>query len=281
VLSELAPAKINLNLFLGPTRADGRHELVSVMQSITLADTLTMADTDAPGDEVRCEGVAGPNLAAAALGAFRERTGWDGPAQLLEIVKRVPIAAGMGGGSGDAAAALRLISRRSGLGDQAMLEEIAAGLGADVPAQVRPGRVLATGAGEQLERLSDPEPFGVLVLPSAFALSTAAVYAQADSMGLAHNEQELREILVRVLSGDALAINELTPAAIALEPSIEAALAHASSLGAHTALLSGSGPTALGLFDTLGAAEDAARRSVSLGVRALAAAPIEASLGHN
>ena len=85
-MRELAPAKVNLNLYLGPLRADGRHELVSVMQSITLCDELELADGER--DEVLCAGVEGPNLAASALTAFREATGWDGPGQRIEIVKR-------------------------------------------------------------------------------------------------------------------------------------------------------------------------------------------------
>ena len=98
----------------------------------------------------------------------------------------MPVAAGLGGGSGDAAAALRLAAAASGLGDERLLLELAAELGADVPAQVRPGRWLASGAGERLQALPDPSaPFGVLVLPVAARLSTAAVYEQADRMGIA------------------------------------------------------------------------------------------------
>src|ERR1700733_6048404 len=148
-LHALAPAKINLGLFVGPTRADGRHELTTVMQSISLADELTLQAAPAPdasGDVVVCPGVPGPpseNLAAAALAAFRAATGWDAPPLQLHIVKRVPVAAGLGGGSGDAAATLRLAATASGLGDHALLGEIARALGADVPAQVQPGRWLA------------------------------------------------------------------------------------------------------------------------------------------
>src|SRR5882724_7782601 len=99
-----APAKINLGLFVGPARAgDGRHELVTVMQSISLADELTLepAPIGATEDEIVCPALAEPpqqNLAAQALRLFRERTGWDGPPQRLQIVKRIPVAAGLGGG---------------------------------------------------------------------------------------------------------------------------------------------------------------------------------------
>ena len=208
-----------------------------------------------------CPGVPGPpseNLAAAALAAFRTATGWDAPPLQLHVVKRVPVAAGLGGGSGDAAAALRLAAAASGLGDHALLEEIARTLGADVPAQVQPGRWLARGAGEELRALPDPViPLGVLVLPVARPLSTADVYAQADRMSLVREQAELEDAH-RALA-DALADgsplppaellrNDLEGAARALCPEIDAALAEIRETDADAALVSGSGPTVLGLF---------------------------------
>jgi 4-diphosphocytidyl-2-C-methyl-D-erythritol kinase len=256
-----APAKINLGLFVGPTRPDGRHELVSVMQSISLADELTLerAPTGAERDEVVCAGVQGENLAARALELFREATGWaEGPLR-LRIDKHVPVAAGLGGGSGDAAAALRLARAASGLGDEDLLFALAGELGADVPAQVSPGRWLATGAGEVLERIPDPvSPFGVLVLADAGGLSTADVYAEADRLELAHDArflgERLRELRGAFELGAALPgrgdllHNDLQAAAIVLCPEIERALARAMDAGAEVAFVSGSGPTVVGLF---------------------------------
>ncbi len=266
-LHALAPAKINLGLFVGPTRADGCHELTTVMQSISLADELTLqaaADPNASGDVVVCPGLDDPpappaeNLAAVALAAFRAATGWDAPPLQLHITKRVPVAAGLGGGSGDAAAALRLAAAASGLGDHTLLEEIARTLGADVPAQVRPGRWLARGAGEQLQALPDPVvPLGVLVLPIARPLSTADVYAQADRTGLVRERVELEDAhraLVEALADGSplppaeLLHNDLEGAARALCPEIDAALAEVRVVDADAALVSGSGPTVLGLF---------------------------------
>ncbi len=263
-LHTLAPAKINLGLFLGPTRADGRHELTTVMQSISLADELTLSaasNPDAGGDVVVCPGVPGPpaeNLAAAALAAFRGATSWDAPPLQLHIVKHTPVAAGLGGGSGDAAAALRLAAAASGLGDRELLDELARALGADVPAQVQPGRWLACGAGEQLHALPDPiVPLGVLVLPLAHALSTADVYAQADRMGLVRGQSEIedahRALADALADGSplppvALLRNDLEDAARALCPEVDAALLDARSVDADVALVSGSGPTVLGLF---------------------------------
>jgi len=150
-LRALAPGKTNLCLFLGPTRADGLHELVSVIEPLSLADELTLEPLPggapvaaAPGagdmgcaageDEVVCAGVEGPNLAGAALAAFRAASGWEGPPLRLTIAKRVPVAAGMGGGSGDAAAALRLAAHAAGRpADDPLLARLAPQLGADVP----------------------------------------------------------------------------------------------------------------------------------------------------
>jgi 4-diphosphocytidyl-2-C-methyl-D-erythritol kinase len=266
----LAPAKVNLGLFLGPPRdADGRHELVSVMQSISLADELTLsrAPAGAPGDELLCPGVevtADENLAARALAAFRARTGWDAPPLRLEIVKRIPIAAGLGGGSADAAAVLRLASHASGLGDPGLLWELAAQLGADVPAQVDPGRWLAAGAGERLQELPPPAAsLGLLVLPLQAHLSTAAVYAEADRLGLAREAGELPELLLALrhalaqeeaLPADArLLANDLEQAAVSLCPAIAGALEEARLAGAATSIVSGSGPTVVGLFPGAGA----------------------------
>jgi 4-diphosphocytidyl-2-C-methyl-D-erythritol kinase len=261
----LAPAKINLGLFVGPVRpSDGRHELVSVMQSISLADELTLeaAPAGSETDEVVCPGVSladGENLAATALRAFRASTGWRAPPLRLSIVKRIPVAAGLGGGSADAAAALRLARHASGLGDERLLHTLATQLGADVPAQIAPGRWLASGAGE---RLAELEPwrsrFGVLVLPAAASLSTAAVYAEADRLGLVRPHAALverhKELLAAFAHGAALPAarellhNDLQRAAVSLRPRIADALGEAREAGAELALVSGSGPTVLGLF---------------------------------
>ena len=99
----LAPAKINMCLFLGATRADGKHELVSVMQSLAWGDEVTAEPAER--DEVICPGVDGPNLAEAALAAVPDGR----PPLRITIEKRIPIAAGLGGGSADAAAVLRLL----------------------------------------------------------------------------------------------------------------------------------------------------------------------------
>ena len=242
-MTERAPAKINLCLYLGPTRDDGRHELVTVMEPLELADTVTLERGSAAEDEVVCPGVEGPNLALTALERFRQATGWDGDPVRIVIDKRIPVAGGMAGGSADAAAALRLAHRASGLGDEALLHALAGTLGSDVPSQVRPRRVIARGAGERLE---DAPPgdrrYGVLVLPSDHQLSTGAVYAEADRLGLQRPSLDGVDTTRRH--------NDLEQAAISLQPSIQAALAAALDVGADHAMVSGSGPTVLGFFET-------------------------------
>jgi 4-diphosphocytidyl-2-C-methyl-D-erythritol kinase len=279
-LRALAPAKINLGLFVGPTRPDGRHELTSVMQSISLADELTL-ELAPPGverDEVLCAAVAGENLAARALELFRAATGWEQAPMRLQIDKRIPIAAGLGGGSADAAAALRLAMAASGLGDMDLLHVLAAELGADVPAQVAPGRWLATGVGERLEALPDPvSPLGVLVLAQASGLSTAEVYAMFDQIGIARdapNLEERREMLVEALElGPALPAetfllhNDLQASAVKLCPAIEKALLEAGEAGAEAAFLSGSGPTVVGLFGRANGLARAQRAAAGLAGR--------------
>jgi 4-diphosphocytidyl-2-C-methyl-D-erythritol kinase len=266
----LAPAKINLGLFLGPARAqDGRHELVTVMQSVSLADELTLepADGDAREDQVFCPGVpaaAGENLAGAALRAFRESSGWKAPPLRLSIVKRIPVAAGLGGGSADAAAALRLARYASGIGDEQLLRELGAALGADVPAQISPGCWLASGAGERLQKLPQPSFIAeLLVLPADAELATRDVYAEADRLGLGRSPGELADRLRELRDAwskparegghvgpvaSELLHNDLQDAALALCPEIADSLNEARRAGADLALVSGSGPTVVGLF---------------------------------
>jgi 4-diphosphocytidyl-2-C-methyl-D-erythritol kinase len=284
-LRDTAPAKVNLCLFLGPTREDGRHELVSIFQPVGLADTVELepGGLGTSADRVVCPGVEGENLAATAMKSFRERTGWNGAPVRLTIEKRIPIAAGMAGGSADAGAALRLVARAAGIDDDGLLRQIAAGLGADVAAQVRPGRYLATGAGERLTPLPAPRPYGVLVIPSHRRLSTADVYREADRQGLPRDAADLASKLRQVSTmsddlPDHLVVNDLEPAARALCPPIDAALADARRVGARRALVCGSGPTVVGLFPDLMAARGAAARLSERDPRPFAVTPWGATL---
>ncbi len=251
-----APAKLNLCLYLGPRRADGLHELCSLFEPLALADLLAISE--AASDEVICAGVEGENLAAAALTALRAR-GWERPPLRIEIEKRVPVAAGLGGGSADAAAVLRLAG-----GEVGDLQGLAAELGADVPSQLLPAPALVRGAGERVEPLPEPAPHAAVLLPDRGGLSTAAVFAEADRLGCGRGADELESLAVRLrqaagagaspLSYPELLVNDLEPPARALRPAIGDALDELREAGAPVALLSGSGPTAVGLFPDLAAA---------------------------
>lgn len=272
VLMTEARAKVNLCLFVGPQRGDGRHEVVTLMDTLDLCDEVRM-QTDPPGvveDEVVCPDVKGPNLAADALRAFRERTGWNGAPVRLEIDKRIPVAGGMAGGSADAAAALRLAAEASGLGDRRLLEEIAATLGADVPSQVRGGLVLATGTGSRLRPLGLTLSYSVVVVPSDAGLSAADVYAEADRLRLPRETLDLARSLTRMqaaLSSERILEhlhNDLQDAARSLCPPIDRALEAVLAAGADHALVCGSGPTVLGVFAGAGHGERAASVRASL-----------------
>jgi 4-diphosphocytidyl-2-C-methyl-D-erythritol kinase len=263
-----APAKLNLCLYLGEVRDDGLHELCSLFEPLALADPIEVVEAER--DEVLCPGVEGENLAARALAGLRAR-GWERPPLRIRIEKRIPVAAGLGGGSADAAAVLRLAREPVGAaGWIPNLEEIAAELGADVPSQLAPALSLVQGAGERVERLPDPVPHAVVLLPGGGGLGTADVFAEADRLGLGRSGEELREIgdrLRRVAGAGAsplsypdLLVNDLEPAARSLRPEIGEALDALRAVGAAAALLTGSGPTAFGLFADLAAAREAADR---------------------
>ena len=238
---------------------------MSPRQAVPPADELT---TYARGDHdvVVCPGVEGENLAARALALFREATGWDGPPQRLSIDKRVPVAAGMGGGSGDAAAALRLAAHASGGAPPELLHELAVQLGADVPSQLVPGRVLMHGAGENVDRLPDPEPFGLVIVPSRHTLSTPDVYRAFDRLGAARTPEDLDRAREAALADEPPPpVNDLQDAARALCPAIDAALFPG-------AMVSGSGPTVFARF----ASPEIARQVATTIPGAIAAEPVGA-----
>lgn len=267
-----APAKLNLCLFVGAPRDHGLHEIRSLFEPISLVDRIEV--TEAPADAVVCPEVGGENLAAKALQALRQR-GWDHPPVRVEISKRIPVAGGLGGGSADAAAVLRFAA-----GEVEGIEEAAAELGADVPSQLRPAFSLVGGAGEQVEPLPPPGEHAIVLLPDSQGLSTADVYAEADHIGLGRDASQLEELGRRLRDAVAagaspldytqLLVNDLEPAALALRPRIGDALEALRAAGAARALISGSGPTAFGLFADLASAEAAA---AGLGPGAIVSTP--------
>jgi 4-diphosphocytidyl-2-C-methyl-D-erythritol kinase len=272
----LAPAKLNLCLYVGPVREDGLHEIRSLFEPLELADELAIRAAEA--DEVICEGIEGPDLTATALASLREH-GWDGPPLRIEVSKRIPVAAGLGGGSADAAAVLRLA-----MGEIEGLRTIAAGIGADVPSQLQPRPCLVAGAGEVIEPVAQPAEHAVALIPQPEGLSTAEVYAEADRLGTVRGESELEAIRRRLRdavdeAGSPLdyrehLVNDLQPAAISLRPEIGDALAALEQSGAGHAMVTGSGPTAFGLYPTKDEAAAAAKELAERFPGALATGPL-------
>ena len=250
-------AKINVALVVGPLRADGKHEIVTVLQRIDLHDGIELVRTS-DGDIV-VEGFPDDTLVHQALQALAEAfasgSGWR-----ARIEKRIPVAAGLGGGSSDAAAALQLgnalLSKPRASGE---LHELAARIGADVPFFLRDGPQLATGDGSNLSPLHLPLDFAVvLALPEGETKeSTGAVYRRFDARGGAAGFDERRGALLEALeaverSRDLAALPRNDLASSPLSDELE-------RLGAFRADVSGAGPAVYGLFEHEGDAERAAR----------------------
>jgi len=242
----IAAAKINLALVVGSARADGKHELTTVYQALELGDEIDIE----PADETTVEGFDDTIVRSALAllpGAWRVR-----------IEKRIPVAAGLGGGSSDAAAALRLVNAQL---EQPLpageLHALAAKVGADVPFFLQAGPQLGTGDGTVLEPLELPLDYAVLLLLPAgeHKRSTADVYAAFDARGgapgYAERAADLRSALAAVERPRDFAA--LPPNDLASSPLAERLRAE----GAFRADVSGAGPVAYGLFDRVDDAERA------------------------
>lgn len=259
-----APAKLNLCLYLGPRRKDGLHELTSIFEPLTLHDTITVSEggPEALVDQVICPGVPGENLVTKAMRMMRSE-GWSLPLLKVEIDKRIPVQAGLGGGSADAAAILRL-----GAGEVEDLAGLALLLGADVPSQLNPKPLLVEGVGQKLTTLPEPAEHWIVLLPFEQGLSTRAVFDESDRMKLGRSQEEIDEISGRLwavatnsvspLLYPALLVNDLEPAAISLMPEIGLAKERLTAAGAEFTGMTGTGPTVFGLFPDQGSAEVAA-----------------------
>lgn len=249
-----APAKINLALVVGPRRPDGKHELATVYQRIDLGDRVTVE----PAEETTVEGFEEDTIVRAALDALETPHGWR-----IRIEKHTPVAAGLGGGSSDAATALRLANAQ--LDEPRELHDLAASLGADVPFFLRDGPQLGTGDGTELEPLELPQDFVVLLLlpHGAVKPATAQVYAEFDARGgeVGYDERlaALRAALAQVRRPRDLAAlppNDLASSPLAGELRAE---------GAFRADVSGAGPVLYGLFHRIADAKRAAHAVRGLG----------------
>jgi len=287
------PAKLNLQLAVGPPRADGYHDLVTVFHAVSLFDEITARPAGRDGVSVTGEGADrvpedGDNLALRAVAALREAAVPASPADAggvhITIAKRIPVAAGLAGGSADAAAALVACNELWGTGlGQPQLLEIAARVGSDVAFAVLGGTAVGRGRGERLTpALAPATPYHWVLAFADGQLSTPAVYAALDRLRAAEAgapaakrraaEPVLDAALMSALrSGDARQLgralsNDLQPAALSLFPALRKTLAAGIELGALGALVSGSGPTCLFLAASADRALDLAASLSGAGV---------------
>jgi 4-diphosphocytidyl-2-C-methyl-D-erythritol kinase len=233
----LAPAKLNLALVVGPARPDGRHEVATVLQRISLADRITLV----PSEELRIDGFAEDTIVRQALESLAAAAGTQ-PAWRVQIEKQIPVAAGLGGGSSDAAAALRLANASVPRPlDDGALHALAARIGADMPFFLTVGPQLGEGDGTELRPLELPQDYWVLLLfPSGERKeSTGAVY---DAFEGEEGFEERRAALLQALAlGD---LGALPPNDLASSPLADRLRAQ----GAFRADVTGAGPAVYGLF---------------------------------
>ncbi len=260
-------AKLNLTLDILGKREDGYHDLRMVMQSITLADTLTLEENQGEGLRVsanlRFLPTGEKNLAAAAALRFWEALGREPEDLDIRIEKRIPVCAGMAGGSSDAAAVLRALNQRSG--DPFSPKELARlgeRVGSDVPYCVLGGTALAEGRGEVLTPLAPLPRCWVVACKPDFPISTPELFAQADRVKL-RRRPDTAGLVAALEAGDLGGVarrmynvfEDVLPARLYTRVAeIKNILIQCGALGAN---MSGSGPTAFGLFDRLEAAQEA------------------------
>lgn len=260
-------AKLNLTLDILGKREDGYHDLRMVMQSITLADTLTLEENQGEGLRVsanlRFLPTGEKNLAAAAALRFWEALGREPENLDIRIEKRIPVCAGMAGGSSDAAAVLRALNQRAGEPfSPRELAKIGERVGSDVPYCVLGGTALAEGRGEMLTPLAPLPRCWVVACKPDFPISTPELFAQADRVKLRRRPDTAG--LVAALEAEDLGgvarrmynvFEDVLPARLYTRVAeIKNDLIQCGALGAN---MSGSGPTAFGLFDRLEAAQEA------------------------
>lgn len=257
----LAPAKVNLFLRVLGKRPDGYHEILSLMQPVSLYDEIEISVSDGDGIEVASDSPDAPggseNLAYRAASLFLERAGLRKRVS-ISVKKRIPVGAGLGGGSSDAASVIMALNGLSGSGlpDREIME-MGAGLGSDVPFFFLKGPALARGRGEVLERVSLPPLYYVLInpgfhVPTAWVYSSLRLTKKGENNILLYSSEVFadREGLKKALS------NDLEAVTIGRYPEISALKEKLAGAGASGALMSGSGPTVFGVFHSR---EDAVR----------------------
>ncbi|MBD3367405.1 MAG: 4-(cytidine 5'-diphospho)-2-C-methyl-D-erythritol kinase [Candidatus Eisenbacteria bacterium] len=277
-----AYAKLNLGLAVGRERDDGYHEIATIFQSISLSDTLRLSAASGDSDELVVRGAPVPtgadNLILRALARLRAQTAFA-PVR-TELTKRIPVAAGLGGGSSDAAAALVGVVALHGLSlGQETLGKAALDVGSDVPFFLSGGTMRGGGRGELLEPLPALTGVWFVLATPARAIRAGDAYARA-RIGLTDDEGFIRLICSGIRERDLPALagalrNDLEPGVVSLCPSVSSLKQQLLASGAAGAAMSGSGPTVFGIFEKEESAKSAASRLRGRGHTVYVAEPID------
>lgn len=286
-----APGKVNLFFKVGPLGEDGFHNVASLYLAVNLRETVTaqisteysVKVTGSLGDfQLLAVPTDESNLVVKVAKQIKAEAGSPEAVKVaLGIDKHVPVAGGMGGGSADAAAALVAVNELLGANlSPERLQELAAGLGSDVPFALAGGAAVGVGRGDQLTPVENVAPIHLVLILDEQGLSTPAVYKRLDDLRAARVEQVDEPILPTELLGvlhksnpfelAALMHNDLEEAALSLRPDLRIKITTALQHGALRAMVSGSGPTVLALASTEAAAVQIARAMNELGYNAIA-----------
>jgi len=275
---ERAPAKINLGLRITGKRPDGYHDILSLFQTVTLHDVLEIDDTGEPG--IVCSGGDVPenadNLIMKAEKVFRDVTGLCRPVRFT-LTKRIPVGAGLGGGSSDAAAALRGLARLNGINplNNRMLLSCAEKIGSDVPFLLMGGTAIVEGRGERLTAVKWPFDWAYVIVFPGFGVSTAWAYGQVRSYSPVDDEYGgmLKKLaLGTTRSGELLTAigNDFEDAVFPEYPLLVTIRDNLVKSGADAAFLTGSGSSMVGVFGAHDAAEKSAETFRNCGLDAWA-----------
>jgi len=247
-----APAKVNLSLLVSPPRSDGYHPLQSLVQTVEWCDTLEANRAEDGEDSLdsRIE----DNLVLRALAVVREVG--EVPPLSVRLEKQIPVGAGLGGGSSDAAATL-LAASRIGSVPSAALASVASRVGADVSLFLEGGTVMMSGIGEQVEEMTPATGFALGIVVPGFGLDTAEVYARWDHLEGPEGETVPDGSLPHSLRAGMPMRNDLLPAAIDLEPRLGDFMADVRAVWGSAVCLTGSGSGCFGYFATVDEAADA------------------------
>ncbi|MDE0231091.1 MAG: hypothetical protein OXI56_08585 [bacterium] len=245
----LAPAKVNFTLMVGPRSASGLHPVRSLIQTLDWCDRITLEEGEE--DRLEIEGAdlpdGGENLVWKAVGALEKEAALRRPPLRITLQKRLPVGAGLGGGSADAAAVLDALGDMLGVAP-VRRRNAAALIGSDVPAALLGGTVRAEGFGEEVTRLPDLSGFAVAVVVPHFPLLTADVYRMWDDLSEPRGREFPSRFLPPLLRRAAPIRNDLTPAALRLRPELGDLMEEVAGVWERPVAMSGSGSSLFSFF---------------------------------